>query len=128
MIELTAPMGARVARLVRTYGESARDGAAFAAGLERLPRHIGREPRDAWRTLLHAGDLTSLARGLLETHYDPAYGRGAQKTNRRMLASVDTGDGSAESMQRAAATVRTLLADSGAGRLGRGRALGPPPP
>ena len=109
-IELTASPDARVARLVRAYGEAARDQVTFAALLERLPRHIGRERRDAWRALLGAGELAALAGELLEGHYDPAYRRGTKTAARPVLGVVGTGDGSRSDLGSSAAAVRELLA------------------
>ena len=109
VIEVSATVEARVERLVRSYREIAHDETTFAAALDRLPRHIGRERRDAWRTLLGVGDLTSLARELLEAHYDPAYRRSVERAGRPLLGVIDTGEGSRSNLQASAARVREFL-------------------
>ena len=110
VVELTAEIEPRVRRLVRVYGDEARERRAFTDAMERLPRHIGREQRDAWRVLLDAGELEALARELLLIHYDAAYRRSAFKTPRPRLGAVETGDGSPQHLELAAGRVRALVA------------------
>ena len=110
-ITLTAPIPARVRRLVMAYGGDARRQASFETALNRLPRHIGRKERDAWRALLHAGALETLACELLETHYDPAYRRSALKTPRPVLGVVETKLGSLREMTLAANRILELVTD-----------------
>ena len=105
-VEAEAP--ARVRRLVGLYRDAARDGAAFAEALGRLPRHIGRAQVERWRGMLASGDLDLLAHELIETHYDPAYARGASR-ERPGLGAVSTGDGGATDLDAAARGIAGLV-------------------
>ena len=77
VIRLDAPAEVRAARLAALYAGSARD-PAFAAALDRLPRHFSSGDKARWRALLAAGDLQPLALELVERHYDPAYARSGE--------------------------------------------------
>ncbi len=80
-IEIDAPAAARARHIVETYADITADLAAIEEALSRLPRHIGREQRDAWRALARAGDFLALSEQLIHVHYDPAYRRsGATRT------------------------------------------------
>lgn len=109
VIELTASSDVRVQRLVRAYGGEKRERTDFTDALDRLPRHIGRETREAWRGLLAAGELEAFAGRLLETHYDPAYRRSAERGARPVLGTVGTGEGSPQDLELAAGRVRELV-------------------
>jgi len=74
-IEIAAPAAVRARHIVETYGDITSDLAAIEEALTRLPRHIGREQRDAWRTLATAGAFLDLSEQLIHVHYDPAYRR-----------------------------------------------------
>ena len=109
VIEVTASTDARVHRLVRAYGGGERERAGFTAALDRLPRHIGRDAREAWRGLLVAGELEAFAGRLLEAHYDPAYRRSAERRSGQVLGTVGTGDGSSQDVELAGGCVRELV-------------------
>jgi len=80
-IEIEAPAAARARHIVETYDDITSDLEALEAALARLPRHIGREQREAWRGLARAGAFLDLAEQLIHVHYDPAYRRsGATRT------------------------------------------------
>ena len=110
VIELTASRDVRVRRLVGAYGGENRERTDLAEALDRLPRHIGRETREAWRGLLTGGEFGVLVGQLLEAHYDPAYRRSAGRGARPLLGTVGTGDGSRLDLELAADRVRELIA------------------
>jgi tRNA 2-selenouridine synthase len=74
-IEIDAPAAARARHIVETYEDITSDLAAIEEAVARLPRHISREQREAWRGLARAGDFLDLAEQLIHVHYDPAYRR-----------------------------------------------------
>lgn len=108
-ITLSAPAAARARRLVEVYADAAADRAAFAAALDRLPRHISRAEVDRWRALLAAGDLPTLAGELVERHYDPAYARTAAVRDRPSLGEVALGELAPADLDRGAEAVAALV-------------------
>ncbi len=80
-IRITAPIEARAAYLTRAYADISANVDALNATLAALIPHQGRERIEHWQGLARAGNLTALARELMEKHYDPSYGRvGARRT------------------------------------------------
>ena len=108
-IELTAPVEARARYLAAAYADAAGDREAFAALLDRLPRHLSRATVDGWRALLAAGELERLARELVEAHYDPAYARSARTDSRPPARRVELADLSPADQDGAADAVAALL-------------------
>jgi tRNA 2-selenouridine synthase len=115
VIEVTAPLEARVRRLVDAYGGTAEDRAAFVQAFDRLPRHLPNAAIASWREMLAAGDLETLARELIEHHYDPAYARGARQRPRPTLKVVDAGTGSDADLNSAVAQVLATLPSAACG-------------
>jgi tRNA 2-selenouridine synthase len=87
-IALAAPADARAAYLAGHYADVVSDRALFEASLQRLPIFPGRKAIVRWLDLADAGDLTTLAGELIETHYDPSYDRAARKDARPRLAEI----------------------------------------
>ena len=112
VVRVEAPLPARVHRLVGLYGDAARDDAAFAEALGRLPRHLGGGRMARWRGLLAERALPALAQELIAEHYDPAYARGLRESVE--LGAVSTGDGDGPALAAAAAAVARLLPAVGA--------------
>ena len=110
VIELTAPVDARVARLVATYRSVVEDGGTFADRLGRFPRHHSQATIARWRELLAEDAVETLAAELVAQHYDPAYARAARMRDRRALGDVSTGAGSDDDLERAADRACALLA------------------
>jgi len=71
-IAIDVPLDARAAYLAISYADLCDDHAAFANKLEILRKHRGKRV-DVWLDLLAANDIQTLARALMEDHYDPAY-------------------------------------------------------
>ncbi|MBU2166422.1 MAG: tRNA 2-selenouridine(34) synthase MnmH [Alphaproteobacteria bacterium] len=76
-IEVTVPIAARVALVLKDYQEIGADPQALEAALRRLPRHHSRETVAGWITAAREGRLAPLVTDLMLQHYDPAYRRGA---------------------------------------------------
>jgi tRNA 2-selenouridine synthase len=108
-IVLAAPLPARARALAATYGETAADPEAAMALLRRLPRRPGPRQLEAWRALLQAGALETLAATLIERHYDPAYRRSSRKQARRSLGEVTLDDVRAEDLDRAAGAIVRMM-------------------
>ena len=115
VIELTAPIEARVARLVASYGADARQRSAIAEALGRLPRHISKAEVERWRGLLESGELATLARELVGTHYDPAYARSSVRQGGHRLGLVELQPG--QGLDEAADRLQALLGRTGAKRI-----------
>jgi len=73
VIEIAAPVEARVAFTVATYADIAADPAALDTALGRLPRHHSKATIADWRAMAARGEIADLVRRLIEAHYDPAY-------------------------------------------------------
>jgi tRNA 2-selenouridine synthase len=85
VIEIEAPVEARVEFTLRTYAAIAADPEALDRALTRLPRHHAKTTIAEWRALAAAGDLEPLVRQLIEVHYDPAYRRTGAVRDRPVL-------------------------------------------
>ena len=73
--EVTAPLAARAAHLVRSYPDMVSDAEKLDAVLSKLARYHGHERVNAWRALAAAGDYAQMAAELVNEHYDPKYSR-----------------------------------------------------
>ena len=85
VIEIVAPVEARVAHTVATYADIAADPTALDLALSRLPRHHAKVMIAEWRAMAARGALSDLARQLIEVHYDPAYRRTGADRGRPVL-------------------------------------------
>ena len=72
-IEITAPVAARTAYLVRAYDDILSDGETLRRKLEPLRQHRGHAVVDDWFAMIGAGDKAGVTRALMQQHYDPAY-------------------------------------------------------
>ncbi|MBX3478632.1 MAG: tRNA 2-selenouridine(34) synthase MnmH [Brevundimonas sp.] len=106
-IALTAPVPARAAFSARAYAGTAADAAALERAFARMPRHVSKATVADWRALAAAGEHLALARALIETHYDPAYGRSAAPDD--PMAVIDAGDLSETALNRATQAVARAL-------------------
>ena len=101
-VRITAPMAARVAHLLDSYGDLTADPAALDAVLGQLVRYQGHKRVERWRALAAAGDFATLAAELMEHHYDPRYLRMSRPEARRDLDLPDLSDAT---LAQAAATL-----------------------
>ena len=102
VIEIDAPVEARVAHTVATYADIAADPAALDQALSRLPRHHSKATISDWRALAARGEFADLARQLIEAHYDPAYLRTGVDRARPVLDRLVLTDLSPASIAQAA--------------------------
>ncbi|HEX5775703.1 MAG TPA: tRNA 2-selenouridine(34) synthase MnmH, partial [Caulobacteraceae bacterium] len=88
-IELSAPLPARAAYLVRAYPEIIADQALLHGVLSKLSVYPGRKRVEAWKALAEAGQFHELVSEVVERHYDPAYARSSRRDERRKLATIE---------------------------------------
>jgi len=74
-VALTAPLEARVRRILADYVEWAGDPARIEAALAGLPPHISKSRRADWLEMARDGRTADMVEGLVRDHYDPAYAR-----------------------------------------------------
>lgn len=108
-VELSAPLEARVARIVADYGDIAADPAALDDALTRLPRHHAKAEIADWRAMAARGEIAALAAALVEAHYDPAYRRSAASRQRPVVQRLDLPDLSPAALEAAAAALAETL-------------------
>lgn len=108
-VELSAPLEARVARIVADYGDIAADPAALDDALTRLPRHHAKAEIADWRAMAARGEIAALAAALIEAHYDPAYRRSAASRQRPVVQRLDLLDLSPAALEAAAAALAETL-------------------
>jgi len=109
-LRLQMPDDARVALLLEDYAHYARDPALLARQLDTLREARGHALVEGWQAGLAAGRVREVVQALLAEHYDPIYLRSMS----RNYSGFDTAptlalaDGSAASMQQAAARAQAL--------------------
>ncbi|MGR3647143.1 MAG: tRNA 2-selenouridine(34) synthase MnmH [Shimia sp.] len=74
-LRVTAPLAARTSHLLTAYPDMIADRDRLTDILGQLTRYHGHEQVGAWNALAVSGDYKTLARQLIETHYDPHYTR-----------------------------------------------------
>jgi tRNA 2-selenouridine synthase len=74
-IRISAPVEARAAYLVRAYSDIAADTARLEDTIDRLRHAHARDVVDHWQLMARTGQVTELARDLIEAHYDPRYAK-----------------------------------------------------
>ena len=102
VVEIAAPVEARVAHTVATYADIAADPVALDQALSRLPRHHSKATVGEWRAMAGRGEIADLARQLIEAHYDPAYLRTGADRSRPVLDRLVLDDLSATGIEAAA--------------------------
>ena len=108
-IVIEAAPAARARYLAARYADLAADRDGLTARLDRLRPLAGHARVDAWCALLGAGDTETLARALIDDHYDRAYSRLARGRSEPPIARIDAGDLGAAALDRAAAAVLAHL-------------------
>ena len=102
VIEIAAPVEARVAHTVATYADIAADPVALDTALGRLPRHHSKATIGEWRAMAARGEIADLVRRLIEAHYDPAYLKTGADRARPVLDRLVLDDLSLASVEAAA--------------------------
>ncbi|HYC96592.1 tRNA 2-selenouridine(34) synthase MnmH [Brevundimonas sp.] len=109
VVEIDAPVEARVAFTLRTYAGIAADPEALDAALTRLPRHHAKTTIGEWRALAADGELETLVRQLIEAHYDPAYRRTGAARDRAVLRRLTLPDLTPVGLDAAAGMIVSAL-------------------
>jgi tRNA 2-selenouridine synthase len=106
-IVLEAAPEARARYLARQYAGLVADRGGLTRRLNGLRALAGHATVDGWLGLLEAGETEALARGLIEAHYDPAYGRLRREDGSPVIARLEAGALDVASIE---ATARAVLA------------------
>ena len=85
VVEVTAPLAARVGHLVTAYDDLIASPAKLETVLGKLVRYHGHVQVEHWQDLAAAGEFATLAGELIRVHYDPRYAR----VSRRDVAPED---------------------------------------
>ncbi|MFK0300445.1 tRNA 2-selenouridine(34) synthase MnmH [Brevundimonas sp. NPDC090276] len=109
-LRLSAPIEARVGRVLEDYAALEHDAEVRDNALRRLPRHHSREAVAAWRQLSRAGDLRALATALMQDHYDPAYRRASRDVGGGDLGEIALSGCAAADLDQAADAVAGAVA------------------
>ena len=109
-IVLSAPAQARARYLAGAYAELGHDPETLVALLARLPERPGRKRLDAWTALARGGELETLAAGLIEAHYDPAYRRSAGAAKGTVIGQAVLTRLDADAFEQAAGEVARFVA------------------
>ncbi|TGY89226.1 tRNA 2-selenouridine(34) synthase MnmH [Marinicauda algicola] len=108
-IEISAPPQARADHLVAAYPELLSNPERLEACLTALKPLVGGAMIEEWRALAGQGRFADLARGLMETHYDPAYARSRARIGGEFLATLDTDRLDADGLARLADRVAEVV-------------------
>jgi tRNA 2-selenouridine synthase len=109
VIEIDAPLAARVGRIVADYADIAADPAALDEALTRLPRHHAKAIITEWRAMAARGEIAPLVAELMEQHYDPAWRRSSAARERPVLARIAMSALDHAALDRAAAQIEAAL-------------------
>lgn len=88
-ITVAAPLDARAEFLTRSYADLVEDKDELARRIGMLAAFHSREQIGLWQELRVSCDFQTLARELMEHHYDPRYARTHQRRDRKELGLVD---------------------------------------
>ncbi len=110
LVEVRAPLAARVAYLLRDYPHFRADPDALRQRLAGLAARHGRATIERWNERIEQGDWAGFVADLLTTHYDPGYRRSLARHDRPRLASLTLDDLHDERLAEAAARLAALTA------------------
>jgi tRNA 2-selenouridine synthase len=108
-IELSAPLPARAAYLVRAYPEIVADRELLHGVLSKLAVYPGRKRLEAWMELADAGQFHELVSEVVERHYDPSYARSSRRDERRKLATIEMASVEDGEQEKAARRVAEIM-------------------
>lgn len=101
-IEVRVPAPVRADFLVSAYTDIIRDAARLRASLQKLKGLQSKETLEAWQALADAGDFKTLARDLMEQHYDPLYARSRKRREDAPVEVTELNGLEAEDLSEAA--------------------------
>ncbi|NOD47017.1 MULTISPECIES: tRNA 2-selenouridine(34) synthase MnmH [unclassified Ruegeria] len=108
-VQITAPIEARTAYLVRAYDDILSDSDRLRDRLSPLRFHRGHEVVDGWMCLIDAGEKHALTQALMEQHYDPAYTKSRRSRSVEVLANLDIASLDDGGLSAAASQIESLL-------------------
>lgn len=108
-IQLSAPLEARAAYLVKAYPGVIADRSLLEHVLTRLEVYPGRKQLANWRTLADAGAYTELVQQVVERHYDPSYARFNKRDTRPKLGEITLSALDEAAQEDAAARIVRIL-------------------
>ncbi|WP_299886871.1 tRNA 2-selenouridine(34) synthase MnmH [uncultured Ruegeria sp.] len=108
-VQITAPIAARTAYLVRAYDDILSDAKGLRDRLLPLRFHRGHEVVDGWLQLIEEGEKQELTRALMESHYDPSYLKSRRARDANVLSQVHLTTLDDPGLADAAARIETLL-------------------
>ena len=108
-IEISAPIDARSAYLVKAYDDILSDSDRLRDRLSPLRPHRGHEVVDDWMRMISVGDKLSLTRALMVQHYDPAYTKSRQTRQAKVLKRIDLPSLDAIGLGQAAAQIMEVV-------------------
>ncbi len=106
-VEITAPIGARVAHLLEEYRHFVDDPAALKHRLGFLRQLHSAAKVQAWFGLIEADRWAEFVEDMLVSHYDPTYSRSIERNRREVIATLHHGTEDARAVE---ALVSELLA------------------
>ncbi len=109
-IDVSAPIEARTAYLVRAYDDILSDADRLRDKLEPLRAYRGGAIVDGWLDLIAKDDKAGLTRALMVQHYDPAYDKSRRIFGATWIAVVPARDLTDASLDKVAAEVEEVIA------------------
>lgn len=100
-LRLVAPVAARAAWSVASYGTFLTDPARLGATLDRLRKLHPRKRIEGWQALAATGDFLRLAESLIADHYDPAYAHATKGFDAEEITLADLSDPARDCAARA---------------------------
>ena len=89
-LQVTAPLPARVAFLLKDYQHVVAEPSRLDPLLEWVVERIGHEAVARWREAVERDDWKGFVTRVLEDHYDPAYDRSAARRNHQDIEVLNT--------------------------------------
>ncbi len=108
-IRLTAPLDARARYLARAYSDLTNDPIVLHDTLTEFARYHGRDQIRAWQGLASAGEFESLAKDLMQRHYDVRYGKSGAGRESRLCGEFAFDDLTDADIDRVADSVMALV-------------------
>ncbi len=112
-IRLTAPLDARARYLARAYSDVTNDQLVLQSTLTEFARYHGRDQIRAWQGLAAAGEFESLAKDLMQRHYDVRYGKSWVGRESRPYGEFAFDDLTEADIDRAADSVMEMVSRYG---------------
>ncbi|NOD62785.1 MULTISPECIES: tRNA 2-selenouridine(34) synthase MnmH [unclassified Ruegeria] len=108
-VQITAPIEARAAYLVRAYDDILSDSDRLRDRLSPLRFHRGHDVVDGWMHLIDADEKHALTQALMEQHYDPAYTKSRRSRSVQVLANINIATLDDDGLATAASQIESLL-------------------